>query len=335
MGKPSTVFGIFAGVGLVAAGVGLGALTVSARRLRISAQSQFARAVAVPLMFPADERGHDRLDAQIAMDRRFATGRPPAYLRRRFDLREDVVAGRVVYTLTPSKRRNDARILYLHGGAYVLKMSVLQWNMVARLSERTGATVIVPDYPTAPEHDWQEAHALAREVYLRLVDEAPAQKLALAGESAGAGLALALAQTLRDAGAALPSALVLLSPWLDVTCSDPDQVGLEARDRILSIDYLRRAGSLWAGELPPTDPRVSPLFGSLRGLPPMAVFAGSEDMLLPDARRLAEKGRVEGAAVTLFEYPHQYHAWMIWLPGFVPEAGRALDQAAAFLLVRM
>jgi acetyl esterase/lipase len=316
----------------------LGALVVSARRLGISPQSQFTRAVALPVLFRGD-RGHDRLDAQIAMDRRFASGRPPAYLRRRFGLTEDTIAGRTVYTLTPRRRRNGARILYLHGGAYVLNMSVLQWNMIARLSERTGATVTVPDYPLAPEHDWQDAHALAREVYLRLVNEGSAREIALAGESAGGGLALALAQTLRDAGDPLPSSIVLLSPWLDVTCGDPTQVALEAQDRILSIDYLRRAGSLWAGELAPTDPRISPLFGSLRGLPPVAVFAGTEDVLLADARRLAEKGRAEGApsgaAVTLYEYPHQSHAWMIWLPQLMPEAARALDQAAGFMLVRM
>jgi acetyl esterase/lipase len=328
------------GIGLLlgaAAGAALGAgvaLVVSARRLGISAGSQFARAVLLPLYFPADEKGHDALDAQIAADRAGGPVAPPERLRKRFDAREETVAGRSQWVVAPRGGDNGLRILYLHGGAYVSRLSGWQWALVEGLAARTGGTVVAPDYPLAPEHTCLEGLAHARAVCEGLIKEAGARRVAVVGDSAGAGLALALAQELRDAGAALPASLVLLSPWLDVTCSDPAQPALEKVDRILSIAALRRAGSLWAGALAPEDPRVSPLYGSLEGLPPMAAFAGTEDLLLPDARRLAAKARAEGAAVTLYEYPHQFHVWMAGMPQFVPEAGRALDQAAGFILVR-
>jgi epsilon-lactone hydrolase len=337
------VVGVLAGLAIIAGGA-LVALHLSARRLGISAASQFARAVLLPAYFPADKKGHDALDAQITEDRSRGPDAPPERMRKRFDVRAETVAGRSQWVVGPRAGDNGLRILYLHGGAYVSRLGGWQWSLVEGLVARTRGTVVAPDYPLAPEHTCLDGLAHARTVYEGLIKGAGARNVAVVGDSAGGGLALALMQELRDTGTALPVALVLLSPWLDVTCSDPTQPELEKVDRILSIAALRRAGSLWAGPLAPDDPRVSPLNGSLAGLPPIAVFAGTEDLLLPDARRLAEQGcppggRAEGAdaggaAVTLFEYPHQYHVWMAGMPAFVPEAGRALDQAAAFILVR-
>jgi acetyl esterase/lipase len=335
MPAPKTIIRILAGLTFIAAGASLFALHRSARRLGISTRSQFVRAIVLPIVRPADEKGHDAMDAAIAADRAAGPAAPPAALARRFDITAETVDGHTVWTLAPRRPDNGLRLLYLHGGGYVYDLGPGHWLLAEELAARTGARVILPRYPVAPESDWQPGHDLARRVYEGLAKEAGAGHVALVGDSAGGGFALALAQTLRDSGAPLPAALVLFYPWLDVTCSDPAQPALEQVDRVLSIEMLRRAGSLWAGGLAPTDPRISPLDGDLAGLPPIAVFVGTDDLLLPDARRLAEKAQAEGASVTLHEYPHQYHGWIMGVPRLVPEARRALDQAAGFVLVRV
>lgn len=333
-----TLRALFAITIMIIAGA-LAALHLAARRNGLSAASQLVRSVILPVRYPADEKGHDALDAALAADRARGPATPPAALRKRYVITEETVRAARVWTLAPRGPDTGLRILYLHGGAYVYDLSALHWELAAALADRIWATVIVPAYPLAPENDWQPAHALVTALYARLVDQVGAHSIALVGDSAGAGLALAVTQSWRDATLRatqlpLPAALVLLSPWLDVTCADPAQPALEPVDRILAIAPLRRAGSMWAGSLPPTDPRISPLNGSLANLPPIAVFTGTEDLLNPDARRLAARARAESASLALYEYPRQFHGWMAVRPDKIPEAGRALDQAAAFVLLR-
>jgi acetyl esterase/lipase len=148
------------------------------------------------------------------------------------------------------------------------------------------------------------------------------------GDSAGGGLALAVAQQLRDAGGTPPDRLVLLSPWLDVTCSHPDQPALARLDRMLGIPGGRVLGRWYAGARAVDDPLASPLFGDLRGLPPIQVFSGTHDVLNPDARRLRDLAARAGATCDLREYPGMFHVWVLLS---IPEAKRAFAELAAFL----
>lgn len=140
----------------------------------------------------------------------------------------------------------------------------------------------------------------------------------LAGDSAGGGLALAVAQTLRDRGIGAPS-LLLIAPWLDATMTDPRIDPAATRDPVLSVPRLVRAGELYAGALPTSDPRVSPVNGSMAGLGPMTVLVGTRDLLVWDARRLHAAAVEAGVPIDYHEADGLIHVWPI-LP--LPEARR-------------
>ncbi|MFJ8856399.1 alpha/beta hydrolase fold domain-containing protein [Streptomyces sp. NPDC102437] len=142
-----------------------------------------------------------------------------------------------------------------------------------------------------------------------------AEAVTVTGDSAGGDLALAAVQHLVHRGETPPDRLVLISPWLDVTLDDP--ASLEMDDPLLSVAGSRACERLWAGDLNPADPMASPMFGPLTALPPITVYAGTLDVLYPDAARLAERARAEGAAVDIVVREGLVHTWSLFT--FLPE----------------
>ena len=237
--------------------------------------------------------------------------------------------GHGVLTVAPRRGASRHHILYLHGGAYVFDLLDVHWRAVEALVARTGATVTIPLYPLAPRHDARDALGMVHPLYLALAGRYGAENITIAGDSAGGGMTLALAQQIRDAGQARPAGLVMFSPWLDIAADHPRLIALERRDPMLAAPGAQMAGRWYARDLSLQDPRVSPLYGTLSGLPPMLLFTGTRDMLNADAHRLREKAEGEGADLLFREYDGLFHVW-ICLP--VPEAGQALDEAAAFIM---
>lgn len=307
--------------GLVAAA---GTATWLARRQGSSIGGWLAGNVVVPLLYRKGG-GIEAMQARIAENRQQGPALPSAKLRKRYDVADERWPGCRVLRLAPKGGgAADRRLLYIHGGAYVFDLMALQWPIVTGLVDRLGAEVVIPIYPLAPEQDVDAGLAAVDAVFEALAAEIGAANVVVVGDSAGGGLALALAQARRDCGAALPGALVLIFPWLDATACDPSQPELEAADPILSLDTLRWAGRAWAGDADPVDPKASPLFGSAEGLPPTLLLVGTKDLLLADARRYAERC----PEATLIEYPGMIHGF-ICLP--IPEARAALDAIAAFV----
>ena len=321
-------------VGLVIViGAAFGGLAFSAWQSGLSIPAQFLRVVLLPAVPMPSASDPDKLRAMIQESRATGPALPSAAFRAKFSVQESDVAGQQLWTAAPRESAGSPlRILYIPGGAYINQPLALHWDIAEQLIERTDATLVMPFYPLAPENDWQPAFEMVNTIYASLVEEVGAEHVVIMGDSSGGGIALALVQQIRDQNEPLPAAVVLFSPWLDVTLSDPDQVALDQRDFILSMDMLRIGGKWWAGDLPTTDPRISPLFGSLQGLPPIAVFTGTDDLLYPDATRLAENAKVANTCLSLFEYKNMFHVWVGVLPGIIPEAARALDEAAAFVL---
>lgn len=254
--------------------------------------------------------------------------KPPRSLYRRFEISEIVQDGQPVFTLRRRKSTSTASVLYLHGGAYVYEMMSMQWTLLGKLLDRTDISITVPIFPLAPEHTVEEILPFVRTTYERLVNQGDPTAMTLLADSAGGGLAVALAQELRDSGRPAPKSLILISPWLDVTCSDPAQNELEKLDPILLRSGLREEGSWYAGKLTPTDSRVSPLFGDLTRLPPMLVLTGTHDVLHADASRLQVKLAAEPGALHLKVYNNMLHVWPS-MP--IPEAKQALDDIVTFL----
>lgn len=251
---------------------------------------------------------------------------PGKAIQRDFNIDCDESRGFPVYTLTPKTglRAGAPHIVYLHGGGYLMDIARPHWGFVARLCKALGASATVPLYPLAPEHQAPEILQAMHDLYLEVATEHPPQTITMMGDSAGGGMTLALAHRLRDAGAPLPGRLILLSPWLDATGSDPSQPAIEPKDGLLAIAGLRGAGAYYAGELGLKDPMVSPLFGQHNGLPPIQMFAGTYDILLPDARRMKALLPI----IDYHEYPKMFHVWML-LP--IPEGKQALAKMVRFI----
>lgn len=220
-------------------------------------------------------------------------------------------------------------IFYLHGGAYAIGSAAASVGLASDLVRRAGARAISVDYRLAPEHPYPAAVQDAVAAYRALLESVPASRIAIAGESAGAGLAAATLVALKDAGLPQPSSAVLFSPWADLTLSGDSMTGKAAIDPALTPAGLRlRAADYAGGDL--ADPLVSPVFADLAGLPPLLIQVGSHEVLLDDATRLAARAAADDVQVTLEVTPGVPHVFQAFA-ALLDEAGAALTSAGTFL----
>jgi epsilon-lactone hydrolase len=222
-------------------------------------------------------------------------------------------------------------LLYLHGGGYQIGSFRSHAELASRLGRASGRRVLLPEYRLAPEHPFPAAidDALAVWRWLRSQPGASASALAVAGDSAGGGLAVAMMTALRDGGEDLPAAAVLISPWTDLSCSGASMTERVDDDPIFVPDTLRRLAAAYLAGADPRTPLASPLFARLDGLPPLLIQVGTAELLLSDAEELAKSAAAAGVDVTVQAgegLPHVYPAML-----GVPEAAEATDQAGAFL----
>jgi acetyl esterase/lipase len=222
-------------------------------------------------------------------------------------------------------------ILYFHGGVYVIGTALATVPLVGDLIRRTGTKAITLDYRLAPEHPYPAAVEDARAAYEGLLAQgiAPAH-IALAGESAGGGLAVATLLALREAGTPLPSCAFLMSPYADLTLSGETLAEKQALDPVLTPEGLHVRVPDYVGGADAADPHISPIFGDLSGLPPLLIQVGSHEILLSDAVRLAGRAALSDVPVTLEVTPGVPHVFQ-GFAGLLDEAGAALDRATDFL----
>jgi acetyl esterase/lipase len=226
-------------------------------------------------------------------------------------------------------------ILYFHGGVYVIGYAAATVPLVGDLVRRTGTRAITLEYRLAPEHPFPAAVEDARAAYEGLLAQgiAPGQ-IALAGESAGAGLAVALLLALRDAGVPLPSCGYLMSPYVDLTLSGETLEAKQTVDPLLTPDGLSARVPDYVGEADAADPLISPIFGDLTELPPLLIQVGSHEVLLSDALRLAGRAATSDVPVTLEVTPGVPHVFQAYA-GLLDEAGAALDRASDFVTAQL
>lgn len=250
----------------------------------------------------------------------FTDGVPPFFLRHGLEVQRTEFDGMPVWTLQPTNP-TDKYIVALHGGAYVAEASLFHWWTYTDMARETGATVVVPLYPLVPEGGTAGVAVPKTADFLeQLMAQHGADDVSVIGDSAGGGLALAAVQELVHRGSAVPSRMVLFAPWLDAAVGDPLSTRLDPGDPLLDVPNLQRAGRDWAGGLGLTHRFVSPLHGSLEGLPPTAVYSGSLDLLTPDTlrlQRLVAEGQHANFAFDLRR--DLIHDWGIF--AFIPEAG--------------
>ena len=225
-------------------------------------------------------------------------------------------------------------ILYFHGGVYVIGSAASSVPLVSDLARRSGAKAWTVDYRLGPEHPFPAAVDDAVAAYEGLLDDGiDPGRVAVAGESAGGGLAVAMLLALREKGRPLPSCVLAMSPYVDLTLSGATLLEKAAADPILSPEGLRLRVADYVAGADAADPRISPIFGDLTGLPPLLIQVGSHEVLLSDALRLAERAARDDVAVTLEVVPGVPHVFQ-GFAAMLDEGDAALARAASFLRER-
>ena len=240
------------------------------------------------------------------------------------------VAGRPAEWVAAPGARDDRAVLYLHGGGYVIGSLATHRDLAARISRASASRVLLLDYRLAPEHRFPAAveDALAAYRWLLARGHDP-RRLAVAGDSAGGGLALVTLVGLRDAGDRLPAAAVCLSPWTDLALSGGSMQSRAGADPAIDRATLQRwAGHYLAGG-DPRQPLASPLYADLSGLPALLVLVGTAEILLDDAARVAQRAAAAGVEVVYEPWPDLGHVFAAYAG--TPEAGQAAALIAAFL----
>lgn len=223
-----------------------------------------------------------------------------------------------------------AVVVHLHSGGYCIGGPDSHRPFATRLANAVGAPVLVPDYRLAPEHPHPAALEDARRAFEWVLGHHRPELVVVSGDSAGGGLAVALACALRDAGAPLPAAIACLSPWTDLTGTAPSMTANAATDVVLIPATVEVWAASYVGDRSRTDPAISPLHADLSGLPPMLVQATDTELLVDDATRLAERAEAAGVDVTLEVRPGLVHDWHLFA-GMIPEGDEDVARVAAFL----
>jgi epsilon-lactone hydrolase len=205
---------------------------------------------------------------------------------------------------------SDRVMLYLHGGGFTMGSCTSHRLLAAALAQATGVRLLVLDYRLAPEHPFPAALDGAVAAYRWLVTTGiKPEQIVLAGDSGGGGLALSTLLVLRDAGEDLPAKAVLLSAWTDLSASGDSFVTNAERDFMISPDFLLKEAHAYLGEQDPRTPLASPVYADMHGFPPLLIQVGSDEILLDDATRVAERARQAGVAVTLLIAEGMWHVW--------------------------
>ena len=221
-------------------------------------------------------------------------------------------------------------LLHFHGGGYVLGNPAGSRVLTTEFARSSQAAVASVEYRLAPEHPYPAAVEDALSAYRWLLESGVAPgAMAVGGESAGGGLALALLVAARDGGLPMPASAVLISPWLDLSCSAASFETKASVDPLLTRQSLGEMAEAYLQGADPRLPYASPLFANLAGLPPLLIQVGSDEVLLDDSLELERRARAQGVKVQLRVWPEMIHVWPMFHPS-LPEATRAIAEAVAF-----
>ncbi len=227
--------------------------------------------------------------------------------------------------------KTDGVVLYFHGGGYAVCSIDTHTKMCSIMARESGTKFLLVDYRLAPENVYPACLDDALSAYQWLLNNGyPADKILIGGDSAGGGLTVSAILAARERGLPLPKAAFCLSPWLDLTSSGTSYQTNRGKEAYIDYESIRRWSEFYAKKELHEMPFVSPLFGDLKGLPPMLLQVGNTEILQSDSENFAEKAKKAGVDITLEVWPNMIHVWQMWT-GILPEANQAIVRIGEFV----
>ncbi|WP_264928588.1 alpha/beta hydrolase fold domain-containing protein [Paenibacillus sp. LS1] len=252
----------------------------------------------------------------------------PVKLKNKYKIIKDNNLPIDTYILKSDSQSDVRIILYLPGGGYVEQPLTWHWHFLHNLTQQLNCTVYAPIYPKAPTYQYMDAIESVLSIYKQLLEIAEPENIVLMGDSAGGGLSLAFAQYLSEKGLPQPGNIILLSPWLDITLSNPEIVAMIDKEPMLDWEVLVEAGKRYAGETSRTHYLVSPINGDITNLGKISLFIGTHEFFLPDARKFKEIASQKSVDINYYEYPKMNHVFPVFP---IPEAKKALKQIISII----
>ena len=253
-----------------------------------------------------------QMDKRLSIERVDIDGLPAAWLR-------------------PADADEKKALIHLHGGGYVTGFVDSHLMMCVPMAKALKRNMLLPEYRLAPAHPFPAALEDSLKTYRWLLAQGiDSQDIVLSGDSAGGGLALATTLSLRDAGEPLPGAVICISPWADLTNRGRSHTANADVESVLRTDVLNEWALYYTDASNLTNPLVSPVYADLRGLPPLLIQVGRDEILLDDSITLAEKAKSTGVDVTLRIWDDMWHAWPV-LGDLIPESGMAFEEMKEFV----
>ena len=252
----------------------------------------------------------------------------PKAIKKSYKTESFVSQGKNVVTFEKEEKVSSQHIVFLHGGAYIFEIAGAHWSLVQEIVKRTSVRMSVVDYPLGPESKYQDTFNMLGDSYDTLVNKYPDDDFIFMGDSAGGGLALAFNQKLIvEQYKKLPIKLILLSPWIDLTMSNPEISKYIKDDLILSLTMLKNGAEMYAGSAELKNPLLSPINGSMKGLPETLVFYGTNEVLYPDGLKWKEQMSHKND-FHFREFKDMQHDWAIFP---IPERATVINEVCTFI----
>jgi acetyl esterase/lipase len=254
---------------------------------------------------------------------------PPNNIKRYFKFILQNTNGHALVTYESKKELTDKHIIFLHGGAYIFKTFKAHWRLSQKIVRETSCRITHLDYPLAPEYNYRDTFKMLSGAYDLLTSQYPDDKFMFMGDSAGGGLGLAFAQKLiKEKHPKLPAKIILLSPWLDISLSNPEVKKQEDSDHILSLKMLKYAAMKYSNGEDQHQYLLSPIYGDLTKLPPAMVFFGTEELFCADCKMFKSLINSHDHNIIFRKYHKMQHDWGIFP---IPERKKLINEVCDFI----
>ena len=220
-------------------------------------------------------------------------------------LAKDVIDGVNVYCYRGNINDDSRKLLYIHGGSYIEEASYFQLRFAMKIAEKTNSTLVFPMYKLAPKGTYKDMYPLIENLYMRLLKNS--KEINFLGDSAGGGFILSFSMYLRDKNIKQPNNIIAMSPWLDISLSNPDTYEDAKKDYMCGVDGTRYCGKLWIDDLDVKNPLVSPMFGDVKNLSKITIITGGREVLKSDCHKFSKILTTNKIDHNFIEYKGQGH----------------------------